>query len=199
MKVRVLEKRHPDYDPECWHQYDLMYRGGRDLKAAVDLFLVQNTAEHASWFAERKKRFTCKNVAGTIVDDYDATCLQDTLDLRLKKEEGKEREIPDAFYTDELFVDPTAEGMDENINDLAFKTLTGAMVKKRSWIMLTMPEQIPGFVAANLAEQEAAGQNRVILRKIAPENVVNWSHDPKGLASVITRYYNRSQSSPSRK
>lgn len=186
MKVRVLEKRHEDYDPDCWKSYGLLYQGGREIWKHVKEVLIQNSAEHKNWFEERKKRFTYKNIAGTIVDDYGSTVLQEPIDLRLKKPEDGDRPKPDKFYTDELFVDPTHEGLGENLNDLAFRVLTGAMVKKRAWVMVTMPAQVPGY--QNLAEQEAAGQNRAMFRWLAPENIVNWIYDAEGLASVMTRF-----------
>jgi len=188
MKVKTLDQKRAEYDATLWLQYDLLYRGGAQLHEKKSLFLIKNTAESSTWYEERLKRFTYKNIIGSIIDDYAATVLQEPLSLNLAKKEGAEkRPEPDEFYTKELWPDPTNTG-EGDLNDLAFKTLTGAMVKREAWVMVAMPERIPGFKPVTLAEQEASGELRVMLRPVKPENVINCHYDQEGLAWVMLRY-----------
>jgi hypothetical protein len=187
-KVKTLERKRPCYNAELWKEYNLLYHGGKKLKDEAAHFLVKNQVETKSWFKERVKRFTYKNIIGAIVDDYAATVLQEPLELNLEKKDGaKERPEADDFYLKELWPDPTGTG-DGDLNDLAFQVLTGAMAKREAWVMVTKPEAIPGFDPTSLAEQEAAGQLRFMLRMIEPENVINCHADQNGLAWAMLRF-----------
>jgi len=188
LTVKTLDQKRADYDRDLWLDYDNLYSGGKKIAKRASRWLIRNTAESRKWYDERIKRFSYKNTVGAIVDDYASTVLQEPLELRLSKPEGEgDRPEPDKFYTEELWPDPTGTG-EGDLNQLAFQMLTAAMVKKESWVMIAKPDTIPGFDPVNFAEQEAAGQLRMMLRPIDSENVINCHYDQRGLAWVRLRY-----------
>jgi hypothetical protein len=188
LTAKTLNQKRADYDLALWTQYDDLYSGGNKIAQHAQGWLIRNTAESKPWFAERVKRFTYKNTVGSIIDDYASTVLQEPLELRLAKKEGAEkRPEPDDFYTEELWPDPVGAG-EGDLNQLAFKLLTKAMVKKEAWVMIAKPDAIPGYEPVNLAQQEASGELRMMLRPVESENVINCHRDQRGLAWVMLQY-----------
>jgi hypothetical protein len=142
--------------------------------------------ESQFWFDIRLERFEYKNLVGPLVDDYTATVLREPLEITLRKPDGGQRPKPADFYTDNFWPDPTGAKKGD-INWLARQILGAAMVKKQAWVIVSTPDNNPGYQYTSLAEQEKAGDLRVTVNEVPTEQVYDAGFDQHGLAWVKLR------------
>lgn len=184
--VAELNVRRPTYAPERWSLYRVLAEGGAAAEAAARALIPQRPNEHPSWYASRIDRFSYKNTAGSTLNDYVSAVFQEPLAAMLAKP-GKESERPETpeFYTDDFFPLPSPSDEEErSFSELLQHMLTEGMTHNEAWVMATLPDSARA-VYETLEAQERAGANRVTLRLLKPESVLNASRDERGLAFVM--------------
>lgn len=186
--VKDLNQKRADYERDVWQVYEWLHEGGHAIAKAKQLFLPRRPLEEPEFYQVRLQGFSYKNLASAIVSDLSATTLQAPLEVQRKKQ-GAQRPPADPFYA-EFLEDPTGKGRSAeeggDLNQFASACLERAMVKRDAWVYIGFPSRAVGASgASSRAEQEAAGDLRVMLSHVRPESVFNVLEDERGLSEAI--------------
>jgi hypothetical protein len=171
--METINREHPEYGRKAamWKKYRHLYAGGEVLRENAAEYLVRRHKEPLDIYAERVNRAFYENYAGSIVDWYAATLMRREPAVLFEghDEPGK------AFYNG-FFEDCDLKGTD--FTEFLRQRFVQALVYGRSYLVVDFPRvERP---AANRAEEDALGRSRAYLVDYSPEEVINWSHDPKG-------------------
>lgn len=185
MKVKLLNQTHPDYCREDLELRRALYEGGKAFHKHIGSFLPKHGVEGDDVWAERRRRAFYLNFVGPITD-YIASALFSP-PATLAVAEG------DDDYWGDLAGDCDGQGSDWSA--LWKSVLMDALVNQRAWVRIDLPP-VGESPPASRADQEAAGLLDAYLVRYAPEDVINWGTDRRGLAWVVIRRCESEQDGP---
>jgi hypothetical protein len=136
IQYKLFQQTNPEYDAAYWRRCKALYSGGKALLAdrgVLSDVLPKHFNEAANVYDERCKRAFYINYAGSIVDMITAGLFNEQPCMECEPK-------ADEWY-DEWFDDVTPPGGRVlSFNDLLKKQITTALVCKRAWALIELPE-----------------------------------------------------------
>ena len=168
-----IDREHPDFKQQkpMWRTYRDLYTGGQTFKHRAGEYLLRRQKEPLDVYGERLARVFYENHIGSIVDWYASTLFRREPSLQI--EGGRE--------SGRRFLATLSEDCDlrgTKLSDFFRKCLTDALVDGRTHILIDFPRS--SALAANRAEEDAAGVSRAYLVQYGSEELINWSTDNRG-------------------
>lgn len=182
IKYGMLKQKHPDYlgvgSAGYWQRLEALYAGGRKLledAAIMAVVFPSHTNEDPAIYVERKKRAFYINHAGAILDHLVAALSGDPVTVAPDGQES----TTDEFYQ-EFFEDCSPPlGRKMPFNRLLKDRMLSALVFRRAWTLVDLPETDPEAYAS-LAEQEKADALDAYACALTPFEVFDWEEDEDG-------------------
>lgn len=188
MRLALLKSTHSSYDSDTWVKYESLYRGGKDFRANIGMFLHRNPLEAEDTFRQRKAESAYRSYVGPIVDYFSSQLMAAPLTVRCNNADGSDVESLDQFYSE---FKEDADGSGTDLVDLARDAFRTALIKGSAWLLVSMP-QSPDRVAT-LADWRARGLGRARVELIQPNNVLDWERGEDGELDWVLTY---SESTP---
>src|ERR1051326_2372743 len=168
-----INREHPEYVARkaIWRQYKDLYAGGERLRNNASEYLVRRHKEPGEVYQERLSRVFYENYIGSIIDWYAATLIRREPAVVF---EGTDSSAKD-FYNG-LSKDCDLRGT--KLSEFFRQRFVQTLVCGSSYIVVDFP-RIDGAVLTR-ADEDASGRSRAYLVDYGPDEVINWSYDPKG-------------------
>lgn len=189
---RHFQRRHREWMGPYWEECRAFYAGGpvllRDRQLLKRVF-PPHTAESELIYQERCKRAFYFAYAGTIIDNLLGGLLEDPVTVTPqgtgdRAQDDRAELDPDlqAFLED---VSPTG-GQRLTMQRLLIDALREALLTRRSWVLLDLPQTPEEYIGADSPiqsrlDQEQAGLLDPYAVPIEAEYVTNWQDDTNGL------------------
>lgn len=176
-EYRYFKVRHLEYNANLWAKCRAFYAGGESLlgdKKLLQQVFPRHLHEEDFVYDERVSRAYYIPYAGEIVDAIVAALFGEPLSVEIEP-------TPDPFY-DEFFKDTSPPaGRKTPLNDLAKKQVLTALLCRKSWTLVDLPDVPPDVGApASLADQEKAGTLDAYACALDPEMVLDWEETEDG-------------------
>ena len=175
LPYKTLCEHHPDYLPHYWARCRGLYAGGRkllgDKSVLCDVF-PRNNAEVEVLYQERCHRAYYLNYAGSVINLIVAGLFEEAPHMEAEPE-------ADEWYDDWVSDVSKPGGSVMSFNDLLKEQVLTALVLKRAWTLVELPEA-PIEMPANLAAQKQSGALDCYAYPIEPECVRDWEMDADG-------------------
>ena len=173
-----IEQEHPDYSAKwrMWRRYRDFYAGGEQFHRNAGEYLVRRQKESMDVYHERLAQVFYENYIGSIVDWYTATLVRKSPLF----EYGGLGDAGRAFYSD--FTDD-CDLRGTSLTQFFKDQLTEALICGKSYVVVDFPkvETTP----LTRAEEDAQGRSRAYLVGYTADEVINWSHDDRGLLEWV--------------
>src|SRR5581483_4274053 len=168
-----IDQEHPEYAAKkaMWRRYRDLYAGGEQFIANADQYLVPRQKEPGDVYRERLSRSFYENYIGSIVDWYTATLFRREPVLSFEGKNERSRKFY-ADFTDDCDLKGT------HIADFFRRLLVETLVCGRSYVLIDFPRL--KHPAGTRAEEDASGASRAYLVSCPADELINWSHDPRG-------------------
>ena len=170
--IETINREHPEYvaSKAMWRQYADLYAGGEQLRLHASDYLARRHKEPADVYRERMSRVFYENYVGSIIDWYAATLMRREPALIV---EGND--APAKTFFGLLARDCDFKGT--SLSEFFRQRFVDALVWGSSYVVVDFPR---GDAATSRAEEDASGRSRAYLVDYQPEEVINWSYDPRG-------------------
>jgi hypothetical protein len=190
MRVSIIDRRHDDFTEVVadWELMDLMYKGGRYMKAAAEQFLIRKAKELSDIYQDRLGRFSYHNHVGAAVDYYVAAIFEKAPVLEAKANGAK---APGKNPKDDKFWVTFLKDCDRkgtSFLDVMRRVLKDLLVFRTAYLLIDLPPKPVGREYQNAAEEKQAGQLNPYLCIYDPRHVINWSYDDAGNLDWIVIY-----------
>ncbi len=176
MLYKHFKVRHPEYDRPLWSKCRAFYAGGetllRDERVMEECF-PPHLSEQSKVYKERSKRAFYIPYAGEIINSICAGLFSEELKVSAA---GK----MDGYY--EEFMDDCSPsgGKEMSFVDLLKKQMLNALLCKRAWTLVDLPEFDGAEEVSNLKEEEELGLDDAYAVPIDPEMVLDWEDNDQG-------------------
>lgn len=179
LRYATLTQTHPQYDADYWGQLNALYEGGKALlrdHGLMEKIFPRHRNEVPEVYAERVKRAFYIPYAAEIIDHVVALLTAQPIEMAL---DGEDEPKWPPFY-DDFFKDCSPPGGDrQTFNTLLKKQVLRALLFRRAWTLVDLPDRDPSMFAS-LADQERAGALSAYAVSIHPSCVVDWEEDEAG-------------------
>jgi hypothetical protein len=176
LPYKTFKQRHPSYDAELWKIYRALYEGGEKMCQPEILrkLLPAHIGEEPQVYAKRLEFALYFPYAGQIIDFIIAAMSSDPITMVAEP-------VADSWY-DDFYVDTSlAGGRKQTFEKLLRDQLATALICKRSWLLVDLPNVFDEEAPVNLKTQEEAGALDAYLVPVEPENVVDWEETDDGM------------------
>ena len=173
MTLKQLTEKHPHYSEmeEYWREIDLLYKGGRALRAQAAKFLVRRPKEPQKIFEARLQQFSYQNVLATALGWYSTKLFSESVQFFPRR-----GEVP---YSDpglQKFV-VNADRAGTTLQALARKWFVRAALDGAVYVLLDLPGQSSSM---NWKQQVEAGDLDPFAVTFSASQVTNWDCDAVG-------------------
>lgn len=175
-KVFKESRPKPDYDPDYWARCNALYAGGRKLledNAVLAKVLPRHNAELQSVYEERCAAAEYIPYSGEIIDRLVAGQFAEPLVMQC---EPQADDFYEQFHRD---CSPPG-GWAVSFHDLMRAQLLTALICKRAWTLIEIPQIDAEPQPQSLAEQEQMGGLNVYACAVDPVSVRDWEMDDDG-------------------
>lgn len=194
----VLARTHEEYDAELWRKIRLFYEGGFELLKHADEFLVRVPNEPPERYEYRVKTASYICYFGQVIDYLVGALFHE--DLQVVAAGDARKGEPIGPIPDETFYKTFANDADRRgtpLAAIAAQAVTTALLCKRAWIAVDLPEFDSTLELPNRAAEDALGVNRAYAFEAPPEEVLNWHRNADGkLLWLVTRWREIDRSDP---
>jgi len=194
-----LAQTHEEYDAKLWRDLWLLYRGGFELLEHAGEFLHRAPNEPEDRYQHRLKSASYVCYFGQIVDYLvGALFFEKLLVVPAAKDGANAPALPDETFWRAFGKDVDRSGTP--VAALFAQAITTALVLRRAWVAVDLPEFAATVELPNRAEEDRLGLNRAYAFQFPAEEVINWHRDADGrLQWVVTRWQHVDRSSPLRR
>lgn len=169
MKYSALNRTHPRYSRERIDRHHDLFVGGDDLRAHVDRYLPRGGAEPLALYQERCKLAQYINYLARSFRWFSAALFTSPLTF------ASEPETADAFWTE---FKEDCDGFGTDLDVFLSAAFLDALVHRFAWWRVEfLTEPLPG---STIADADAVGARRAVLRRVPIANVINWREDDNG-------------------
>jgi hypothetical protein len=184
--IEILSQTHPEFDRERLLDLVALYRGGQCFTRRLYRFLVQNEYEPDTRYAKRVASARYFNYLGPIIDRFAAALIQVPPAI-IKIEESAPDEFWKTWQSD-------VDGSGTDLSELARETITDALMKRRTFLVVEKPTG----EAETEAEWKAKGLGNVRVRELETQHVIDWScNEESGVVEWLIHHdIDRPRSSP---
>lgn len=170
MKIKQLQARGKEHDPEVIEDYRALYEGGQRFRERVPRFMSQNPNEPDQVFRQRKREAHYRSYIGTVVD-YFVALLFSTPVIYKATRNGVDVDQPEWFAR----IRGDADGTGTDFIEFLRQRMVDAMVARCGYLMLDFPELYGK--SASKADAEREGALDVTLRNVPAESLVDVGRD----------------------
>jgi hypothetical protein len=168
-----LTQKHPHWEEMApyWEEIDLLYRGGRAIKAQAAKFLTRRPAEPDKVYAKRVEAFFYDNVLGTALGWYSTKLFAENVQFFPKrgdaqvKDEGLEKFVSNA------------DRKGTSLQSMARTWFVRAALDGYVYVLLDLPGSKG---ATNWKQQIDAGELDAYATTFSAAQVTNWDVDDAG-------------------
>jgi len=191
----ALARTHAEYDAELWAKIRLFYRGGFELLDHAREFLHQAPNEDPDRYAYRVKEASYICYFGQIVDYLVGALFYEKLQVVPAGGGGNAPSPPDEAFWKAFAKD--ADRCGTPAAGLLAQAITTALLLRRAWVAVDLPEFDANVELPNRAAEERLGLNRAYAFEFPAEEVINWHRNSDGqLQWVVTQWREIDRSSP---
>lgn len=180
MRYELLNQQHDDYALDVWTELDELYEGGYRVEKNAARYLERQVNEGAKRYDARLRSCAYLNYMGPIVDSFVESTFEKSLVM-----------TPPADATD-----PTTEGgetegdywqdfakncdrMGTDFATLMRRTLTTALLMRRAYVQIDLPN-VGDAAPQSALEEEELGANNAYAFERAPSELINWKRSDSG-------------------
>ena len=191
----ALARTHAEYDAELWRKIRLLYRGGFELLDHASEYLNRTPNEPQDRYLHRLKEASYICYFGQIVDYLVGALFYEKLQVLPAGESGNAPAPPDEAFWRAFAKD--ADRCGTPAAGLLAQAITTALLLRRAWVAVDLPEFDATVELPNRAAEERLGLNRAYAFEFPAEEVINWHRDSDGkLQWVVTQWREIDRSSP---
>lgn len=175
-QYRHFKIRHPEYNARLWAKCRAFYAGGEKLLADESLMkevFPPHLQEESFVYDERCKRAYYIPYAGEIVDAIVAALFGGQVTMSSKPE-------ADEFYKDFHEDVSPPRGRKTSLNELLKQQLLTALLCRRAWTLVDLPDVPPDLEVDSFADEEQAGLLDAYACQVDPEMVLDWEETEDG-------------------
>jgi hypothetical protein len=177
MKLKLLQRRHADFDAETLQTYEDLLVGGAQFRKHATRYLIQNDVEPKSAFEKRAKASHYLNYVAPLANFFASWLFSSQLTYRA---DGSADEEAYAEFQED------SDGTGTSLERFLRQRFVEALTVQRAYWRVVFPT--PMTAATDLAEYEALGLNRPTLEKIPACCVVNWRRAADGSFLWLLEY-----------
>jgi hypothetical protein len=172
VKLKLLRRTHKDYERDTWERFDDLFRGGPGFRRNIRKYLPRHDLEALPVYKRRLEAAHYLNYSGSI-GSYFAALVFGTPPLIKAEPETVDKVYPD-FKED-------ADGKGTDLNTFVSDRFIEAMIKKRGYWRVAMPEPPAPEERARLSRKDFLDRyGRPHLVPLATEQITNWKLDAEG-------------------
>ena len=184
---KVFCERHPEYDAELWAECRALYSGGPKLLRDEELMkrvFPMHRHEDAEVYKEHTKRAHYFPYAGSIIDQLVAGLGADPISIQPEADEGEDDGPKLSEWWRDFLTDVSPRGgKRQSCQALLLETIREALITRRGWILVDLPQTPEEYVADapdSLLAQERAGLLDPYAIQVPSEYVIDWQTDQNG-------------------
>lgn len=163
MKLKHVERKHPDYNGETLQAYSDLFAGGSDFHKNISNYLLKNDVEAEAAYRRRCKSAHYVNYSAPIAGYFASLLFSSPMTF------DSEPSATDSFWDD---LKEDVDGLGTDLDSFFHRQLVEAMIKGRTFWRVNFPQA--GAPAANLAEFQASGAGNAVLVDVPTESIINW-------------------------
>jgi hypothetical protein len=170
MKLKMLERTHPQFDRETIERYRLLFEGGRAMRARMSEFLPRHDVEPMELYRRRVRSATYINYAAPVVNTLASWLFTGPFGVRANDVEMDD--LP--TWAGALFERATPM---QDIAGFMSRRVAEALVCGRAYWRVEASEPPPGITIADWQRQ---GLDKLQLCPVPAEHVTHWDRDDEG-------------------
>lgn len=184
---KLLKQHHPEHDVDWFRKCKALYAGGRSLLSdsrVLRAVLPPHLNEKDFVYNERCSRAFYLNYPGSIIDLITAGLFAEQPAMECEPE-------ADDWYKDFLDDVTPPGGRTMSFNDLLKRQITTALVCKRAWTLVELPDKSGEVPPENALEEEQIGALDCYAYPVDPECVRDWEMDEDGKLKWVLLAFQR--------
>lgn len=174
---KVLNQKNSSYDPLKIEKSCLLYKGGYEIMAQANKFLIKELSESQKTYEQRLKCSSYLPFLSQFVDHFSASLFSDELTVSQASDANDPNTLGDSSDEDfyKIF-SSNCDGMNNSLHNFMKDTFTESLYSKCAYVGIDFDKS--DKIPVNLIEEEVLGLGRAYLYCIDPLSVIDWKKDP---------------------
>lgn len=186
MDVRSLQTRHSACNIALFKRYNALYKGGQTFRSMIPSFLARQPQDTPAVYELRVQEASYISYVGPIVRKYAGTLFASHYDI-LSKVGDEPTDLAPAYSA----LKEDCDGQGTDLTSFFKDRFRQSLVTCASYWLVDMPRRSAEELGMSEDEWKAQGFDRVRLRPLDPQNVIDWEADEDGCFAWV-KVYDRS-------